>query len=72
MTSSTLLRRVLPAAIVLLLLAGAVFWGTRAKPVAVLLKGVDRGNVESTVVNTRAGSVEACLRTRLSRRANCC
>ncbi|TSA00093.1 MAG: efflux RND transporter periplasmic adaptor subunit, partial [Rhodocyclaceae bacterium] len=30
------------------------------------LKAVDRGNVESTVVNTRAGTVEACLRTRLS------
>jgi multidrug efflux pump subunit AcrA (membrane-fusion protein) len=33
---------------------------------AVVLKTVERGKVESTVVNTRAGTVEACLRTRLS------
>jgi HlyD family secretion protein len=54
---------------VLLLVAlaiGAFFWFTRAKPVTVVLKTVDRGNVESTVVNTRAGTVEACQRTKLS------
>jgi HlyD family secretion protein len=34
--------------------------------VTVVLKAVDRGNVESTVVNTRAGTVEACQRTKLS------
>jgi HlyD family secretion protein len=32
----------------------------------VVLKTVDRGKVESTVVNTRAGTVEACQRTKLS------
>jgi HlyD family secretion protein len=66
MNTSFLLRRVLPAAIVLALGVGGYVWITRAKPVAVVLKTVDRGNVESTVVNTRAGSVEACQRTRLS------
>jgi len=47
------------------LLAGAMWFG-RARPVAVVAAEVARGTVESTAVNTRAGSVEACQRTRLS------
>jgi HlyD family secretion protein len=66
MNTSIFLHRVLPAALVLILVIGGFVWITRAKPVAVVLKTVDRGNVEFTVGNTRAGSVEACLRTRLS------
>jgi HlyD family secretion protein len=66
MNTSFLLRRVLPALVLVALAVGAFFWFTRAKPVAVVLKTVDRGNVESTVVNTRAGTVEACQRTKLS------
>jgi HlyD family secretion protein len=66
MNTSFLLRRVLPALVVLALAAGVWFWNTRTKPVTVVLKAVDRGTVESTVVNTRAGTVEACQRTRLS------
>jgi HlyD family secretion protein len=66
MNTSFLLRRVLPAIVLVALAVGAFFWTTRSKPVVVVLKTVDRGNVESTVVNTRAGTVEACLRTRLS------
>ena len=66
MNTSFLLRRVLPALIILALAVGAWFWFTRSKPITVVLKAVDRGNVESTVVNTRAGTVEACLRTKLS------
>jgi HlyD family secretion protein len=66
MNTSTLLRRILPALVLVALAAGGFVWATRAKPVAVVLKTVDRGNVESTVVNTRAGTVEACQRTKLS------
>ena len=66
MNTSILLRRVLPALVVVGLVAGGFFWTTRTKPVVVVLKTVDRGNVESTVVNTRAGTVEACQRTKLS------
>lgn len=66
MNTSFLLRRILPAALVLALAVGGFLWTTRAKPVTVVLKTIDRGNVESTVVNTRAGTVEACQRTRLS------
>ena len=66
MKPSFLLRRVLPALLLVAVIIGGFLWTTRAKPVVVVLKTVDRGNVESTVVNTRAGTVEACLRTRLS------
>jgi HlyD family secretion protein len=66
MNTSFLLRRVLPVLLLVALAVAAFFWFTRAKPVTVVLKTVDRGNVESTVVNTRAGTVEACQRTKLS------
>lgn len=66
MNTSFLLRRILPALVVVALAGGVFYWTTRTKPVTVVLKAVDRGNVESTVVNTRAGTVEACQRTRLS------
>jgi HlyD family secretion protein len=42
-------------------------WGlSRPKPVVVQVKDVDRGRVESTIANTRAGTIEACQRTKLS------
>ncbi len=66
MNTSIFLRRVLPAVLFIALAVGGFYWTTRTKPVAVVLKSVDRGIVESTVVNTRAGTVEACQRTRLS------
>ena len=34
--------------------------------VAVVLTAIDQGRVESSIANTRAGTVEACLRTKLS------
>ncbi len=51
-----------------LLAAGAalLWWLGRPQPVAVLTASVGRGTVEATVANTRAGTVEACQRTRLS------
>jgi HlyD family secretion protein len=55
--------------ITLVLLAGigtAFWWFTRPQPITVTLAEVGRGKVESSVANTRAGSVEACQRTRLS------
>ena len=50
-----------------LVLAGAgLRWLGKPKPVAVLVAPVARGTVEATVTNTRAGTVDACQRTRLS------
>jgi HlyD family secretion protein len=54
--------------LVLVIAAAAVFvWFlTRPKPVEVVVKPVDRGIVERTVANTRAGTVKACRRAKLS------
>ena len=54
--------------LILLVIAAvaAVLLMGRAKPVPVLVKPVEKGLVENTVANTRAGTVEACLRAKLS------
>ena len=60
------LRRGLIALVVVALGAATAWWLARPKPVAVTVAEVGRGTVESTVANTRAGTVEACQRTKLS------
>ncbi|HAJ70444.1 MAG TPA: efflux RND transporter periplasmic adaptor subunit, partial [Methylophilaceae bacterium] len=60
------MRRII---IILMITAGlgtAFWWFNRPKPISVSLISVEVGKVEASVSNTRAGSVEACLRTRLS------
>ena len=64
--SSNLIRRVVPALLIVCLLGAGVWWSKRPKPVAVVLTAIDQGRVESSIANTRAGTVEACLRTKLS------
>ena len=64
--SSSLIRRLLFALLVLVLLVGGLMWAKRPKPIMVMLKEIDRGRVESSIANTRAGTVEACMRTKLS------
>lgn len=46
--------------------AAGIWWKTRPQPIAVTVHTVGLGPVEATVSNTRASSVEACRRTRLS------
>ncbi len=54
-------------ALLLVVAAGvALYAATRPEPVPVRLVTVDRGTVEATVANTRAGTVKACRRARLS------
>ena len=48
------------------LLAIAAWYFTRAEPIEVELAKVERGTVEATVSNTRAGTVKACRRAKLS------
>ncbi|MBU0500402.1 MAG: efflux RND transporter periplasmic adaptor subunit [Gammaproteobacteria bacterium] len=53
----------------LLILVAAVLWlrwELRPAPVAVKVARVERGMVERTLANTRAGSVKSCRRARLS------
>jgi HlyD family secretion protein len=63
------MRRFIRWAIVLIIIGGVTFliWQqTRPKPIKVVVKPVERGIVERTVANTRAGTVKACRRARLS------
>jgi HlyD family secretion protein len=43
-----------------------VFWWRQPAPLPVTVAEVGRGDVEAIVANTRAGSIEACQRARLS------
>lgn len=61
-----LIRRLALAGAVVAALAALLWWFTRPKPIPVVLKEVALGKVESTIANTRAGTVEACQRTKLS------
>ncbi|TSA16642.1 MAG: efflux RND transporter periplasmic adaptor subunit [Betaproteobacteria bacterium] len=51
---------------VIALIAAAVWYLTRPKPVTVSVATVGAGRVENTVANTRAGSVMACRRAKLA------
>jgi len=65
-SSSKRLPRLLAAA-ALLGIAALIAWRyTRATPVSVVVGEVDRGRVERSVANTRAGTVKACRRAKLS------
>ncbi len=46
--------------------AGLVWYLTRPEPVKVVLHVLERGRVEATVANTRAGTVKARIRARLA------
>ncbi|MEH6823324.1 MAG: efflux RND transporter periplasmic adaptor subunit [Motiliproteus sp.] len=52
--------------IVLSAIAAAIWWNTRPQPVVVDTVRVERGQVERSVVNTRAGTVKSCRRAQLS------
>lgn len=54
---------VLPLAAIIALI---IWWVGKPEPVPVTLAQVTRGTVEASVFSRRAGSVEACQRTRLS------
>jgi HlyD family secretion protein len=62
---SLAMRRILVATAIVLLVA-AVWAITRAKPISVVLVKVERGAVEATVNNTRAGTIKACRRAKMS------
>ena len=46
--------------------AGLIWYKTRPKPVEITVQKVVRGTVEKTVANTKAGTVTACRRAKLS------
>jgi len=60
------LRRIAVLAVLVCAIAAFVWWRTRTKPVPVVIGDVDRGRVEQSVANTRAGTVSACRRAKLA------
>ena len=56
------IRRIALLLLVTATVAGGWWWLARPQPVAVLVHVVARGTVESTVANTRAGTVRAARR----------
>lgn len=65
-TQSPWVRRALIVLPVVAVIAAVVWWLGRPKPIPVVLTEIGRGRVEATIANTRAGTVEACQRTKLS------
>ncbi len=51
---------------VLIAIGAGMWWLTRPEPVSVIVRKVDKGMVQDTVANTRAGTVKACRRAGLS------
>ena len=69
MTGTRLSLRI-AGVILLIAAAGYLVWYlTRSQPLEVELTTVSRGLVEATVVNTRAGTIKACRRSKLSPQA---
>lgn len=59
-------RRVVVVLFILVCVAALVWYMSRPSPIEVVVAPVGRGDVESTVANTRAGTVKACRRAGLS------
>ena len=64
--STALFRRALFLVPAVLVLAAVGWYSMRAKPVTVALAKVERGAVEATVSNTRAGTIKACRRSKMA------
>jgi len=63
-------RRTLIVALVLaVIIAAAAWYVSRPKPVPVVFGAIEIGTVESTIANTRAGTITACRRARLASRS---
>ncbi|MGB5496743.1 MAG: biotin/lipoyl-binding protein, partial [Sedimenticolaceae bacterium] len=66
MSTNKTLRRLLIAGILLGLVGAWAWWANRGRPILVSVTPVEKGRVEKTVANTRAGTVTACRRAKLS------
>lgn len=60
------MRSILIALSIISVIALSIWYFSKPEPLFVTLTTVKLGPVEATVANTRAGSIEACQRTRLS------
>lgn len=60
------MKRWYVVALAAVIIVGLIFFASREEPIAVNIVEAERGSVEQTVSNTRAGTVKACQRSRLS------
>ncbi len=49
-----------------MMIGGLIYWSQQNKPIPVTLATVEAGEVQRTVTNTRAGTLNACRRAKLS------
>lgn len=61
-----LFRHIIIWTLIVAVCGGAIYYLTRPKPVNVQVKSASKGVIESTVVNTKAGTVKACRRALLA------
>jgi len=66
MSESKTFSRLVILVLVVAVLSYVGWFTTRPKPIEVELATITRGTVESTVVNTRAGTIKACRRAKLA------
>jgi len=59
-------RKIIIVVIVITIAATAIWYISRPNPIEVELATITHGNVEATVVNTRAGTIKSCQRANLS------
>ncbi len=59
-------KRIAIISVVVTVLVIGIVYLTRSKPIPVVLQKVERGTVEASVSNTRAGTVNACRRAKMS------
>jgi len=59
-------KKIILVVLATIALVTGIGYFTRSKPIAVVLQSVERGTEEATVSNTRAGTVNACRRAKMS------
>ena len=59
-------KKIIVVVMVIMITATAIWYASRPNPFDVELATITRGNVEATVVNTRAGTIKSCQRANLS------
>lgn len=59
-------QRVVVSSILVAIIIGIGIFASRTQPLPVKLTVIDRGTVEATVANTRAGTIKACQRAKIT------
>ncbi len=59
-------KKIIIVVMVIMITATTIWYASRPNPIDVELATITRGDVEATVVNTRAGTIKSCQRANLS------